>query len=371
MISNTVISKKKPRVIPWGWAAFRTFKGLVQPVLVMIAIFCALISLFEPMEGTNSRLVMRLVCAGALAFIGVMVLIDKLQAKRDLSYKMYVPKIEREMQPGSFLLMLLLCVIVLVPLYIVVITSLKTPQEANNVDFTWTITQGVTTEGYEELFLYGEVTGIYMSRALLNSLLLAVFPPLLSLLISAAAAFMFAQGKFRAKKQLYRAMIITMLLPGCMTQAASILMWDQLHLMGTPVPLFIGCFFGSVGTVMFLREYMSSLAKELFESAEIDGAGRIRQYFNVVLPIARPALTGQFILGFIGGFNDYMGPLIYIHDPQWYTVQIALDFMNTGNLNNSVLTAGCVIVTVPMLCVYLAFHKKILASVQISSGLKG
>ncbi len=357
--------------MPMGYAAFRTVKSLLQPVLILVAVFCALVSLFEPMEGSDSRVIMRLISGAALLLIGSMILTDKLLSKNRSEFQTYTPWIEKEFQPGSLLVMLLLSVIIIAPLYVAVITSLKNDHEANAVDFTWWIQEGVTFENYSTLFEYGDITGIYMSRAFLNSLLLAIFPPLISLLISTASAFMFCQGRFSGKQKLYDSLLYTMVLPGFVTMASSILFWDMMGLMGTPVPMFAGCFFGSAGTVMYLREYMTSMAQSIFESAELDGAGRFKQYTSMVLPICRPALTGQFILAFIGGFNEYMNALIYIHDPQWYTVQIALAFLQTGNLDTTILASGAVVVMVPMIAIYLMFQKYIINGVQMSSGVKG
>ncbi len=371
MISKELTHTKKVRAVPVSYAVFRTVKSVLQPLLILVAVFFALVSLFTPMEGSNSPFIHRCISAGALALVGLMILIDKCLSKNRPEFKMYIPKVEVEFQPGSLLVMLLLTVIILAPLYVATITSLKTAPEANAVEFTWYVTQGVTFENYTTLFEYGDITGIYMSRAFFNSLLFAIFPPLLSLLISTASAFMFSQGRFRGKQKLYDSLLYTMVLPGFVTMASSIVFWDMLNLMGTPVPMFAGCFFGSAGTVMYLREYMSSMAEGLFESAELDGAGRFRQYFSIVLPVVRPALTGQFILGFIGGFNEYMNALIYIHDPQWYTVQIALAFLQTGNLDTTILASGAVVVMVPMIAVYLIFQKYIIDGVQMSSGVKG
>ncbi len=371
MISEKTTSLKTKKAISPGLAIFRTVKGFLQPILVFVTVFCLLLSLFEPMEGTHSREKMWIVAAVAIVLITIMSVLQKYLEETNASYKMYIPKLERNIQPSAFLIMLLVTVVVLVPFYIIVVTSLKKSTEAINIDFSWKIKEGVTTEGYALLQEYSKAFDISLLRAYCVSLMMATFPTLLSLLVSAASAFMFAQGRFRGKKGLFRGLIYTMLMPGCVTLSSSVLMWDALRMIGTPIPLVAGCFFGAAGTVMFLREYMSSLAKELFESADIDGAGRVRQYFSIVLPIAKPALTGQFILGFIGGFNDYMGPLIYMNNPFWFTVQIVLDFFNTGNLEYNVLAAGCVIVTVPMVVLYLIFQKQILAGVQMSHGIKG
>ncbi len=371
MISKELTHMKKAHAVPVGYAVFRTVKSILQPILILAAVFFALVSLFTPMEGSNSPIIHRCISAGALLLIGAMILANKLVSKNRPAFQTFTPKVDVEIQPGAMLVMLLLTVVILAPLYVAVITSLKTAPEANAVDFTWYVSQGVTFENYTTLFEYGDITGIYMSRAFLNSLLLAIFPPLISLLISAASAFMFCQGRFRGKQGLYDSLLYTMVLPGFVTMASSIVFWDMLNLMGTPVPMFAGCIFGSAGTVMYLREYMTSMAQSVFESAEMDGAGRFRQYFSMVLPICRPALTGQFILAFIGGFNEYMNALIYIHDPQWYTVQIALAFLQTGNLDTTILASGAVVVMVPMIAIYLMFQKYIINGVQMSSGVKG
>ena len=78
----------------------------------------------------------------------------------------------------------------------------------------------------------------------------------------------------------------------------------------------------------------------LLEAAKIDGAGRWKSFLYIMLPLAKPALMAQFILGFITKFNDYMGPLIYLQNPDRYTVQIALNALNTGNADLAMLASA-------------------------------
>lgn len=122
---------------------------------------------------------------------------------------------------------------------------------------------------------------------------------------------------------------------------------------------------------MYMREFIMGINDGLLESARIDGAGKWKIYRYIIVPLARPAIVAQFILGFIGGFNDFMGPLIYLNDPEKYTLQVALNFMNTCVTDSSVIAASCTIATVPMLILYIIFQQYIVKGISMSSGLKG
>ena len=90
-----------------------------------------------------------------------------------------------------------------------------------------------------------------------------------------------------------------------------------------------------------------------------------------MLPLAKPALTAQFILSFISAFNDYLAPLIYLRDEEGYPIQIFMNALNDSVFDISIIASACVCTLLPMLLIYIVFQKVILNGISISSGLKG
>lgn len=122
---------------------------------------------------------------------------------------------------------------------------------------------------------------------------------------------------------------------------------------------------------MFLREYFMGIPNGLLEAAKIDGAGKWRCFFTIMLPLGKPALIAQFIMGFISAYNNYVGPLIYINDPDGYTIQIAINSLSGPFPDQAVTAAAGVFAVVPMLLLYAIFQKQIVEGISMSSGLKG
>ncbi len=364
-------NKNNKRIVSTGLAVFSTIKGFLLPVLTLIAVVAAVLSCFEAEEGSNSRMIAVVVMLLAVAGAVILWTVDKAIAKRNLSYKIYKPAIVRKVQPETIIPLVAMLIIVVVPFYILIVTSLKTVQEANALDFTWTIKEGMSTVAYTDLFTYSEITGITIWKALYNSFAYALLPTFVGVMISALAAYAFAKLEFRGKNLMYTLLIMTMLMPGCVTLTTSYIMFDEIQWTNTALPIVAPGLFGGAAIVMFLREYFMGIPDGLLEAAKIDGAGKWRQFLSIMLPLAKPALLAQFILGFITKYNDFLGPLLYINNPAKYTIQIALDFYNSGAPDFSIIAAASVLALVPMLLIYVIFQKKIISGIAISSGLKG
>ncbi len=361
----------KPRVVSRPLAFFKIMKGFVQPLLILFILVTGILCFMKPAEGSSSQLIARILFLLGVGLLTVLNFINYQIGRKNESYRTYMPAILQSSQPGVALPLILASAAVLLPLYILIINSIKIPAEANYMYFTWFPQQGVTLEGYEELFKYGDLVGISIWGALWNSVLYALPASTFGLFVAAASAFLFAKQKFRGKKFMWSIMIMTTLMPGCVTLSTAYLMYDVIGWTDSALPLVVPGLFGGVGLVMYLRGFFSAISNSLLEAAEIDGAGKIRQFFTIMLPLAKPALMAQFILTFISGFNDFMGPLIYLNDPSKYSIQIALTFFNNSPLGNSVIAASCVCAMLPMLILYICAQKQVLSSVAVSAGVKG
>lgn len=366
MISEKMIAKKLP-----AWkAAVKLFNDLLLPVLWVPAILCSILSCFKPAEGSKSRLICMLLAVCCIAVIAIVKILHS-NLKKDGKYEVFQPRIVAKLDLGNLIPLVVLAVVIAFPFYLLFVTSIKSPIEANAFQFTWWPKDGVETQSYKDLFSFEAAIGITMGRAVLNSFIYAIIPNVVGLLASATAAYAFSKLKFRGRNAMYHLLIMTMMMPGCVTMATGYLMFDWYGWTNSPLPLIIPGLFGGAASVMFLREFFMGIPDGLLEAATIDGAGRWKRFFLIVLPLAKPALTAQFILGFISSFNDYMGPLIYLNDPSGYTVQVALDFLSSAVMDNALVAAAGVLALVPMLALYILFQKTILNGISISSGLKG
>lgn len=346
--------------------------GTVVPFLWVAAVVSTILCCFKSAEGSNSRTICLIVAIVSYGIIFVTKTLNKKFTEKDPSYRVYQSQVSKKLDLPHLVPLLALTVVIAFPFYLLIVTSMKNPIEANAFEFTWWPTEGIDLDSYVEMFNLEGAIGVTLLRTILNSFIYAIVPGVVGLFSSAVAAYAFSKLKFKGRDALYRILIATMMMPGCVTMASSYLMFDYVYgWTNTPLPLIVPGLFGAAACVMFLREYFMGIPDGLLEAARIDGAGKVRSFFHIMLPLAKPALIAQFILRFISAYNDYMGPLIYLNDPTGYTIQVALDFLNGAVIDNTLVASACVFALVPMLLLYIIFQKPILNGISISSGLKG
>ncbi len=273
---------------------------------------------------------------------------------------------------GAYISVVVALIFILVPLYIVISTSLMSAQEAHDTSFAWWPRRGVTLQAYQRVF-ETELTGFTLQGSIVNSLLLYVPSTLVGTIVSAMAAFAFAKLDFYANKPCFAILMASLTLPNCMNLISSVLVFNTLGWLGSPLPIMVPRMVGTIGVIFFLRQFYMGIPEDLLGAGYIDGLNEISVFFHILLPISIPALTSQFILQFIAGYNQYLEPLIYLPSAEWYTLQVALGFFSGAYGVNDwpVRMVGCVIAMAPLIILYLIAQKYILMGVGITSGLKG
>lgn len=261
---------------------------------------------------------------------------------------------------------------ILVPFYIVVITSFKTRIEAQSPQFTVWPQNGFHWDGYKEIFTYssGGATIPVIWRGFINTLIIVLPPTILGLFTSSLAAYAFAKLRFKAKNFLFSVLLATMMIPGTIMLTPSYLLYDKIYWTGTPLPLMIPGMFGAAACVFFMRQFYMGIPTDLIEAAKLDGMGYFAIFFQIMVPLSVPALLAQGILGFIGGYNDYFGPYLYLTDANWYTLQIALNqFQGTYTSNWPTQMAGAIVALLPTLVIYIIAQKYFIQGIA-TAGMK-
>ena len=350
---------------------YKTITGFLSPILGALAVICAILCCFKPLEGSNSRLICAIIVAGSIVLIALFKVLNSQLDKHNMAYRIYQSKLVRKLDPSNLIPLILMVIVVAFPFYILLMTSLKTPLEANQLEFTWWPQQGFDVASYGELFSYGASIGVTMAQAVWNSFVYAFLPTVIGLFAAALSAYAFTKLEFKGRDTMYQLLIMTMMMPGCVTMTTAYIMYDYYGWTNSALPLVVPGFFSAAATVMFLREYFMGIPDGLLEAATIDGAGKWRIFFSLMLPLGKPALIAQFILGFITKYNEFIEPLIYLNDPSKYTIQVALDFLNGAVQDKSLIGSAGVFSLAPMLLLYVIFQKRIIDGISMSSGLKG
>lgn len=186
------------------------------------------------------------------------------------------------------------------------------------------------------------------------------------------AAYAFARIRFAGRNLLFAVMISTLLLPFQVLIIPQYVLF-RLGLINTYVPLLLGKYLAADAFFVFLMaQFMRNLPRELDEAARIDGCGHLRIYWSIVLPLCRPALIASAIFTFIWSWNDFIGPLLYLNEPDKYTVSLGLKmFIDQDSVADyGGMVAMSLVALLPVLLFFLAFQRHLVEGAA-TSGLKG
>lgn len=184
-------------------------------------------------------------------------------------------------------------------------------------------------------------------------------------------AYAFARLRWRGRDLLFNLLIITMLIPWQVLMIPQFLMFFKVGWYGTFLPLIVPAFFGNAFFIFLIRQYMRTIPRELELAARVDGCNYFQVFWHVVLPLCKPVLAVCVVFVFLGGWNDLLGPLIYLDSNDKFTVAIGMANMVTrADPNLNLLMAANLIMMVPAVLLYFFAQEKLIGGIA-SVGLKG
>lgn len=217
------------------------------------------------------------------------------------------------------------------------------------------------------------IGGVSFWTFLLNSTILAVLTVVGILVSCSLSAYALARLDFPGRNIWFAIMIGTLLLPFHVVIIPQYIVFNELGLVNTFVPLLVGKFLATDAFFVFLMvQFMRNLPRELDEAARIDGAGHTRIFTSIMLPLMKPALVTSSIFAFIWSWNDFFGPLLYLKDPDLATLPIALRLFvdQTSVSDYGAQMAMAVLALVPVLLFFVIFQRYLVEGVA-TQGLKG
>ena len=261
-------------------------------------------------------------------------------------------------------------IFVLFPFAIMLLSSLKHKEETIGT-FSWIPQLGLTLRGYLNAF-EKVASSTSIVEGFINTLWIIIPPTVIGLLVSSLSAYAFAKMRFKGKRIMFGLLIATMMVPGIVTLVPSYIIWDYLGITANApfIPLMIPGMFGAAACVFFMRQAFYAIPDSIIEAAKIDGLGPFGCFIHIVLPLAKPALLAQGILGFVAGYNDYFGPLIYLKS-DYQTLQIAVSIFSDRYSGDwpSILAAN-VIAILPTILIYIFAQKYFIEGIT-AGGEKG
>ena len=219
-------------------------------------------------------------------------------------------------------------------------------------------------------------------RYTVNTIFLVVVSVVGQVLSCSIVAYPFARLRVPGKNFLFNVMIGTMLIPYPVTLIPQFLLYFRIGWYGTYLPLIVPTFTGSAYLTFLVRQYMRSIPLELDDAARIDGCGFFSIFWRIIVPLSGPVLVVVMIFTFLGTWNDFMGPLIYLTDQDQFTLAIGLQYFKeshgwqssalteTYKIRWNLMMAATLASILPVLVVYFAAQKKLIGGIA-SVGLKG
>jgi len=252
------------------------------------------------------------------------------------------------------------------PIVWMISTSFKTQLDAGTG--TSLIPDPFTLANYEPLTAWNGKTPVL--RWFTNSAVTATVTTTLVVTTAALAAYSLARFTFRGRGLVFAMIVATLFLPGFLFLIPNYLIVNNLGLIDTLPALMLPPVGGAFG-VFFLRQFFLGLPRELEEAARIDGAGDVRIFRAVLLPLAQPALSTIAVITFLASWNDFLWPVYALTTSNRLTLPAGLPLLQSAYIaNQPLIMAGAVIASVPALLVFLLFQRKIIESVA-TTGLKG
>lgn len=257
--------------------------------------------------------------------------------------------------------------LMLVPFFWLVSSSLKAPYEIFVFPPKW-IPDPIRWENYREVF---EVVSVV--RYTLNTVIVTFFSTLGVVLSSSLAAYSFARLRFKGRDVVFALILSTVMLPYVVTMIPVYILFTRLGWIGTFLPLIVPDWFGGPITIFLLRQFFRTIPLELEDAARIDGASRPRIFAQIILPLARPALTVVVVLALLYNWNDFLAPLIYLHKRDMFTLALGLNALQyfEGGLDwTHYVMVLATLMVLPVIVVYFLAQRAFVEGIVLT-GMKG
>ena len=266
-----------------------------------------------------------------------------------------------------YFLLAVWALVVLFPFYWMVLTSLKSFSAYNNEYIPKFFTAEPTLQNYRDAF-----TTVPLGRYLLNTLLFTVATTGLMMLVIVPAAYAFARLEFKGRNAVFALFLSLMMIPTelvIITNYVTIVNWNMRN-------TYLGLILPSVTSVFYiylLKENFEAVPDELYKAAKVDGTSDLKYLLKVMLPICQPTVVTIVILKVIECWNSYVWPRLITYDPQYYLVSNGIQEIREngfGRENIPAMMAAVVVISVPLIVLFLVFRHKIMEGVS-RGGTKG
>jgi len=263
-----------------------------------------------------------------------------------------------------FIVLLIGAILFIAPVVWMFVSAVK--PNIQTLDGRW-IPQTVLWSNFTDAWAQ-EPFGVYFR----NTVIVSTVAVAGNVISSSLVAYSFARLRWPGRDLFFILVLATMLLPTVVTYIPQYILWAKLGFVNTWVPLTVPSWFGSAFYIFLLRQFYRGIPNDLTDAARIDGAGEARIWWQIVVPLSRPALIAVTILAFTGTWEDFFGPLIYLSDQSKYTLQLGLETFasSAGGVPQwNFLMAVGLLIMLPVLIIFFFGQRYFIEGVTLT-GLK-
>jgi ABC-type glycerol-3-phosphate transport system permease component len=257
-----------------------------------------------------------------------------------------------------------------------VITSLKSATQVNVFPPVF-VPDPVAVENWLEVW---EI--VPLARFIGNTVIVTTFSLMGQLLSTSLVAYGFARFRFPLRNFLFLIVLSSLMLPQHITLVPRYVLFKELGWIDTYLPLVVPWWFAAGGGgafgIFLLRQFFMTIPMDLDEAAKLDGASYLRIYWEIILPLTKPALAALAVFGFLWHWNDFLEPLIYLNSSEKFTISIGLNYLRSSGfvgmgvtpVTEHYLMAAALIATIPPLALFLIAQRQFIQGINLT-GLKG
>ena len=261
------------------------------------------------------------------------------------------------------IILIIVAISMLLPFFWMVSTSLKTSNNVFTIPPQW-IPNPVKFSNYAEVF-----KAVPFLRYIINTIGYTVAVTFFEVMVSVVVAYGFARFNFKYKKHLFMFLLLTIMIPGEITIVPGYIFWAKIGefigvpLINTYVPLILPAIGGQAVHVFFMTQYFRTVSKDFAEAAYINGANNWKILWRIFVPMSIPAILTITISSFMGTWNSFLSPLIYLNDSNKFTIQVGLAmFQGMFDVNWPLLMAATTISIIPMIILFFSLQKYFIPS---------
>lgn len=260
-----------------------------------------------------------------------------------------------------YLILILYAVITLYPFLWMVSASFKPLREIVGGNMSL-FSSNMSLENYETIFGHSSL----FPRWFLNSLIVSVIGTAINVFINSMAGYSLSRLSFPGRNRIYHGLLLLMMIPGQVLLIPNYLLLKEFGMLDSFTSLILPAA-ANIANIFLMRQFFVNFPRDVEEAAEIDGLSRYGVFFRIAMPLARPTIATTAIFGFMGFWNEFTKPMLYIKTSTKYTLTLGLQSFqsqNAGTMWNQVMAAACISVF-PIIILYLIFNKFFLVGLRM------